>query len=515
MSNFMSLLQEQAISILEKTLQQSCLALIALFIAMLISIPIGILIAKKTRLKNFILATNGVIQTLPSLALLGILLPVFGIGVKTSLIAIILYALLPIMRNTVAGVLAISPELIEAAKSLGLTRYQRIKLIELPLAMPLIVAGIRTATAMAIGIATLAALIGAGGLGDFIYEGLALNNINMILMGAIPAALLALFFDFVIGRVEHLLTHRHLIATKNRVRYISYAAVGTVAMALLIFFLVPIIPDTKNQVRVGSKNFSEQLILGELIAQLLEDQTKLEVKRTFNLGGTFICHRAILNNEIDVYPEYTGTSYSVILNKTGLTDPKEIYNYVSDTYLARFNLVWLDEFGFNNSNALAITAELAKKYDINTIDELVRYAPKLTIGVPADFMKRPDGFVGLKSNYHLEFDQVKLMDAGLMYKAIAAKEIDAIMAFSTDARLKSYNLVTLVDNKKLFPPYYAAPVVRKEFLKHHPEISKILKELGNKIDNQTMQALNYQVDIAHRSPREVAHEFLQHHHLLK
>lgn len=516
MSNLLTLIKQNALPILEKTVHQSYLALSAIFIAILISVPLGILIAKRPRLQRYVLGFNSIFQTLPSLAVLGLLLPVFGIGVKTSLIALVLYALLPIIRNTVVGILNISPDLIEAANGLGLTRWQRVTRVELPLAVPVIVAGIRTATAMVIGISTLAALIGAGGLGEYIYEGLSLNNVNLILMGAIPAAFLALFFDFLIGRVEKLLTMKRRHRTKSRSQYfLRYTSCAIVLITFVYFFITPVTSQEHNEVRVGSKNFSEQLILGELIAQLLEAKTNLNVTRTFNLGGTFICHQAIVKNEIDIYPEYTGTSYLVILNKFGLDDPREIFKYVSQSYEKKFNLIWLGEFGFNNSNALAITQELSEKYNIKTIEQLVAIAQTLTIGVPADFMDRPDGFVGLKNRYGLVFGKVRFMDTGLMYKAVMHHQLDAIMAFSTDSRLHAYNLVPLTDNKHLFPPYYAAPVVSKKILTEHPEIVRVLKPLKGKIDNNVMRELNYQVDVKQRSPKEVAREFLKKQNMIK
>jgi osmoprotectant transport system permease protein len=514
MSSFFALFKAQAYQVVERTLQQSYLALSAILIATVICIPLGILIAKKPRLRQYVLGFNSIIQTLPSLAVLGLLLPVFGIGIKTALIALILYALLPIIRNTAVGILNISPDLLEAANGLGLTRFQRIRLVELPLAIPIIIAGIRTATAMAIGISTLAALIGAGGLGEFIYEGLALNNVNLILLGAIPAALLALFFDFLIGYLEKILTLKHLPRSYSQKSFWRMSLVATCVVMVFYFVFAPASSSQENIVRVGSKNFSEQLILGEILAQMIEAKTNLKVDRTFNLGGTFICHRAILKNEIDIYPEYTGTSYSVILNEAGLQDPVQVFRYVSEAYLQKFNLVWLKEFGFNNTNALAVTQQLAQRYHLNNIEDLARVASQLTIGVPADFMERPDGFIGLKNKYHIEFKQVRLMDVGLMYKALYNNELDAIMAFSTDARLRSYNLVVLTDNRHLFPPYYAAPVIRMKFLEHHPEISNILSPLAGKITNEKMRQLNYQVDVMRRTPEDVAKEFLVKNHLL-
>lgn len=508
MSNFYTLLVERFPSLLHKTMQQTYMTLGAIFIAMCISIPIGIIIARKERIRSYVLGFNSILQTLPSLAVLGFLLPFLGIGIKTALVALVLYAMLPIMRNTVTGLLGLPMELLEAADGLGFTRAQKITMIELPLALPVIIAGIRSATAMVVGIATLAAFIGAGGLGDFIYEGLSLNNTNLILLGAIPAALLALFLDFLIAKLESALTYKKSAKQKKyRFALISFIIL-LLGMFGLFFYLQGSKINNDNQVKIGTKNFSEQLILGEIMAQLLEANSSLNVVRVFNLGGTLVCHQAILNGEIDLYPEYTGTSYAVILKQAGLQDPALVYQFVQNAYQSKYNLEWLDVFGFNNSNAVAVRAELSKKFNLVALSDLKKVAQQFTIGVPPDFMERPDGFVGLKTKYQMQFASVRIMDPGLMYKAIQLNQLDAIMAFSTDARIAVYHLVVLTDDQHLFPPYYAAPVIRIPYIKKHPEVKQILNRLAGKISNDTMINLNYQIDELKRSPAEVAREFL-------
>lgn len=513
MYNFIALLHENLPSLFQKMLQQTYLTLAAIVIAMCISIPIGIMIARKEHIRNYVLGCNSILQTLPSLAVLGFLLPIVGIGIKAALVALILYAMLPILRNTVTGLLGIPHELLEAADSIGFTPKQKILLVELPLAMPVIIAGIRTATAMGVGIATLAAFIGAGGLGDFIYQGLSLNNGNLILLGAIPAAILALVLDFAIAKLEKIISMRKILKKK-------YYRVMLIIVALFLFvygviYLSFLHKEHENQIRIGTKNFTEQLLLGEIMAQLLQAKSPLHVVRVFNLGGTLICHQALLKGEIDIYPEYTGTSYMLILKQSKLNDPISIYNYVRNSYQAEFNVRWLDNFGFNNNNVVVVREDLARNKHLTTISDLQKIAATLSIGVPPDAMERQDGYAGLRNKYHMKFDRVRLMDPGLMYKAINRKQLDSIMAFSTDGRILAYHLVILKDDLHLFPPYIAAPIIKISCLKKHPEVAGILNMLGGKLTREVMLNLNYQVDELKRSPAVVAREFLVKNKLVK
>ncbi|MBT7179965.1 MAG: ABC transporter permease subunit, partial [Nitrospina sp.] len=286
--------------------------------AVLIGIPLSILAFYRPGLRGPLLGTVSILQTIPSLAMLVILLALFQkIGVIPAIVALILYALLPIVRNTLAALQGIAPEIIEAARGIGMTEWQKMRLIRIPLGIPVIMAGIRTASVAGVGIATLAAFIGAGGLGEFINRGLALSNTRLIFLGAIPAALLALLVDFVLGYIEKVCDPK-----RNRHRPHRFH----IAMKLSIVLVLLLIPvfmsfspwssqtvefseknETKNinVVRIASKNFTEQIILAEMMAQMIEKKTHLSVERKFNLGGTIICHQALKRGEIDLYAEYT------------------------------------------------------------------------------------------------------------------------------------------------------------------------------------------------------------------
>ncbi|MEJ2658817.1 MAG: ABC transporter permease/substrate-binding protein, partial [Desulfobacterales bacterium] len=326
--------------------------------AMLIGIPVGILLYRSSWLRGPVMGIIGILQTIPSLAMLVFLLALLKkIGVMPALIALTLYALLPIARNTLTGLEEVSAEIMEAAEGIGMKEYQQLAMVRIPLAAPVIAAGIRTAAVVGVGIATLSAFIGAGGLGQFINRGLALANTKLILLGAIPAALLALMVDFSIGAFEWALRPKRKKDKKRPVKSLMRRLALTMPVVLILFGIFTYFTKPgwisqratplKNDhgiVRIGTKNFTEQLILGEMMAQLIEAKTGLAVERRFNLGGTMICHGALVSGEIDLYAEYTGTALTAILKHPVISDPEEALHYVTKTYHKRFDLQWLKPF---------------------------------------------------------------------------------------------------------------------------------------------------------------------------
>lgn len=264
----------------------------------------------------------------------------------------------------------------------------------------------------------------------------------------------------------------------------------------------------RDEVTIGTKNFTEQYILGELMAQILEARTDLHVNRRFNLGGTMICHGALVEGDIGLYAEYTGTGLLAVLKRKPLDDPERTYDVVAEAYRTQFACQWLQPFGFNNSYAIVVRAPDADARNWRAIGDLAEHAPQLRAGFTAEFVERPDGYPGFKEAYGFQFGSVKELDPGLMYRAIAANEVDVICGFATDGRIAAYALNPLLDDRRFFPPYHAAPVVRLDLLEKHPEIADVLGLLGNAIDDATMQRLNHAVDENGRSPRDVAAEFL-------
>jgi len=357
---------QQSDKLWQQTITHIGLTFTALLIAVLIGLPLGVAIARKQKFAAAVLGFAGVLQTIPSIALLGFLIPLLGIGALPAIAALFLYALLPIIRNTYTGIKEVDAAVVDAAKGMGMTNGQILLKVQMPLAMPVILAGIRTATVINVGVATLAAYIAAGGLGEFIFGGIALNNTNMILAGAIPAALLAILFDFLLSLLQRM-----------QLRKMHQAVV-----------ILPII---------------------------------------------FIA--------------------------------------LSSFYI----------FSATDKNLLA--------------------------GFTPEFMGREDGYLGLKSKYHLKMRNVVISDA-IMYKAAFEMKLDVISGYSTDGRLKAFDLVTLKDDKGIFPPYYAAPLVRKEILEKYPELAPALNLLAGKINDSIMTELNYRVDYLKQLPEKTAQDFL-------
>lgn len=492
-----------------RTLQHITLTGVSSLAAMAIGVPLGIGASRVRWIRGPILVTVGILQTVPSLAMLVLLLTLLHkIGALPAIIALTLYALLPIVRNTVTGLQGVSPQVLEAAQGIGMTRLQEMRMVRLPLALPVIMAGIRTAAVMGVGIATLSAFIGAGGLGQFINQGLAQADTRLILLGAIPAAILALLVDQTIAAAQWAIDPRRggrIRSTRKNV------LLGAVVILPVILFGGGVAGYVRNRpdVIIGSKNFTEQILLGEMLAQLVEDQTDLTVDRRFCLGGTMICHGAMVHGEIDLYVEYTGTGLMTVLHRDAISDPQKVYRIVSDEYQRQFGLQWCKPLGFNNGYALTMRRQDALRHGCKTISDLHDLASQLRIGFTAEFAQRPDGYQGLKKAYGFEFGEVRGLDPGLMYDAIAIGEVDVIPAFTTDGRIVAYDLVMLVDDRQFFPPYFAAPVVRIETLNRHPELRKVLDLLAGKLDDATMQRLNFAVDHNKRSPAEVARQFLR------
>ncbi|MBV8328338.1 ABC transporter permease/substrate-binding protein [Chryseobacterium sp.] len=365
--SFWQFIIEQHEKLLTQIVQHLGLTFLALFLAIIIGLPLGILIARKRKLSGSVLGLAGILQTIPSIALLGFMIPAFGIGATPAIVALLIYALLPIIRNTYTGITEVSPTVAEAAKAMGMNRKQLLLKVELPLAMPVIIAGIRTAAVINVGVATLASFVAAGGLGEFIFGGISLNNTHMILAGAIPAALLAVFLD-------------------------------------------------------------------QTIAVLQKSGYRLVKKLPYIIPGVLIIMGIV----------YLVTS-------------------VSDT--------------------------------------------KLKAGFTPEFMGRQDGDLGLRSVYGLNVHPLVVSDA-IMYKAAYEKELDLISGYSTDGRIKAFDLYVLEDDKKIFPPYFAAPVIKTKTLEKFPDLEKTLNLLSGKLNDSIMTDLNYQSDYLKQTPEKIARDFL-------
>jgi glycine betaine/choline ABC-type transport system substrate-binding protein len=259
---------------------------------------------------------------------------------------------------------------------------------------------------------------------------------------------------------------------------------------------------------VGSKNFTEQIVLAELFAQQIEAHSSLRVERRLNLGGTVICHDALVSGKIDLYPEYTGTALTAVLNDPPLKDPSEVFRRVQEEYRARFNVEVMPPLGFNNTFAMVVRGEDAEKLHLRTISDVAPYAPKWRAGFGYEFMERPDGYRGWMAAYGLHFSGApKILDLGLLYRALADKQVDLVAGNSTDGVIASLHMFALEDDRHYFPPYEAVPLVRRTTLEKHPEVREAIGALARKVSEDEMRLMNYAVDGEHRDPVDVVREF--------
>ena len=286
------------------------------------------------------------------------------------------------------------------------------------------------------------------------------------------------------------------------------------ALSLLLVSAVSCAPSHSNRVVVGSKNFTESFILGELIAQQIEQHSNLTVERRFYLAGTYICQQAILSGRIDIYPEYTGTALTAVLKESASGDRKDVYQRVKSEYERRFGLTLGPEFGFNDTFAMEIRGEDARRLSLKTLSEAAAYAPHWRAGFGYEFMERPDGYEGLIKTYGLHFaERPRIMDLGLLARALKERQIDFAGGNATDGLIPALDLFVLADDRHYFPPYEAVPVIGAQLVKAHPELLAVLDALANTISDSEMQQMNYAVDGQHRDPREVVREFLRNKNL--
>jgi osmoprotectant transport system substrate-binding protein len=283
----------------------------------------------------------------------------------------------------------------------------------------------------------------------------------------------------------------------------------TLSTILLVLMLCSCGPSRRKVIVVGSKNFTEQLILGEMLAQYLHQQTGIEVERMFNLGGTYVCQAALQAGRIDMYVEYTGTALTAILKQPVDHNAADVYNKVKAAYASQFNLSVTPPLGFNDTFVLVVRGETARKHHIRTISQAVRYARLWRPGFGYEFMERQDGYKGLVKTYHLKFGAPpRIMDLGLLYRALLDNQVDVVAGNSTDAQLEAQDFVVLRDNKHYFPPYQAVPVVRTQTLSEHPAVYAALEQLGGKVSDTEMRHLNYEVTAEHRDIKAAVQEFL-------
>ena len=477
-------------------------------VAILAGVPIGILAARRPRLGAPIVWIANVVQTIPSLAMFGFLLPlpfIGGLGARVAIFVLILYALLPIVRTTTAGLRSIDSVLLEAGTAMGMTPGQLMREVELPLALPSIVAGIRVAAVIGVGTATIAAAVGAGGLGEYIFRGLSMVDSTVILAGAVPSALLALAIDGALTFLERALK-RSSGSPARTAGFIGVAAL--VAAGVVVALAARSHATAADVVRIGSKNFTEQIVLGEIVAQTIETRTSLRVDRRLNLGGTFICDRAVRSGDIDAYVEYSGTAQTAIFHQSAKTDRRRVFDDIKQRY-ADAGLTLLDPLGFENTFAMLVRGDVASALKLRTLSDAVPHASGWRAGFGYEFLQREDGFPGLARAYGLRFAAPPIaMDLSLIYRAVAQGQVDFVAGDATSGLIDAYKLVMLEDDRHYFPPYDAAIVARAATLLAHPELRSALATLSGRITVADMRRMNRAVDAEHRDPADVAREFL-------
>ena len=485
------------------------LTLLALLFSIAISLPLGVAVTRVRWLETPALGIAGVIQTVPSLALLAMMVPLlayFGmrsIGFLPAIVGLTLYGVLPVLRNTVTGIAGVDPALTEAARGVGMTPGQQLVRVELPLAMPVIVAGIRTATVWVVGIATLSTPVGATSLGNYIFSGLQTRNYTAVLVGCVAAAVLALVLDQLVRVVED------GVRTRRRAR--MRVALG-VLMALCIYtaatLATPLWRGTDQPIRIGAKTFTEQYVLSAVLARWIEAETGHGTTLTQSLGS-LVVFDALAAGEIDVYVDYSGTLWANEMGRDTLSvDRADLLREVEVFLRDTDGIMLAAGLGFENAYALAMRRSHAEALGIRRISDLTRHAPTLPMGSDYEFFARPE-WDALRTAYSLEFAELRSMDSALMYQAAALGNVDVISAFSTDGRIASFDLQILEDDRNAIPPYDAVILVSGRLGAERPEVLAALTRLAGTIDAETMRQMNLAVDERGQSPSAVAAAFVE------
>jgi osmoprotectant transport system permease protein len=471
------------------------LVTVALVCGIAISVPLAILCTRYRRLEGPALAVAGIIQTIPSLALLAAAVLALGtIGFLPAFIALVLYAILPILRNTVTGIAGVDRALIEAALGVGMTDRQILLQVQMPLAAPIIIAGIRTSAIWLVGIATLSTPVGQMSLGDYIFQGLQLRNQYAVLVGCVAAAAVALAIDGLILLME--------VSSRRRSR--PMAGLALVGVLILLGGGISPLLRTRADTIVGAKTFSEQYTLAYVLSNQLSD-AGFNVARQQGMGSS-ILFDSLASGAIDVCVDYTGTIWTNVMKRTDTTDSDTMLEEVTAFLKQKYGIVVVGPLGFENAYALAMPKDKAEAQKIKSIADLALHSRDMTIGGDYEFFGRPE-WKAVVDAYGLHFKDKVSLDSTLMYEAARLDKVDAIAAFSTDGRILAYNLRVLKDPKNAFPPYDAVILVSPRAAKR-PGLIDALKPLVGSISDNDMRRANKWVDLDHVSPKEAARRLL-------
>lgn len=483
------------------------LALAALVLGVLISVPLGVLVTRYRRLEAPVLGIASVLQTIPGLALLAIMVPALAalgarsIGYLPAVLGLFLYSLLPILRNTVAGLSGLDPAVLEAARGVGMTERESLFRVELPLALPVLIAGIRTSAVWTVGTATLSTPVGAPSLGNYIFGGLQTRNLSAVLVGCVASALLALCVD---GTIRMLAQG---IEQRSRIRL----RIGLVLAALLVAAsLVPVVQAVRGRdraaVTIGAKTFTESYVLAKVLAQTVQRDTGLSTRTLESLGSTVVFD-ALVAGQIDAYVDYSGTLWTAALRKGDAhPDRRALLTQLGDELARKHGVLLLAALGFENTYALAMRRSDADRLGVRRLSDLTRHASQLRIGGDFELFLRSE-WQAIVTRYGLSFAEQRSMDPSLMYEAIRTGQVDVIGAFSTDGRIAAYDLVVLEDDRSVIPPYDAVILASARLQQKQPRVLDSLRNLAGRIDAETMRKLNQLVDDKHQTPETAARTF--------
>jgi osmoprotectant transport system permease protein len=481
------------------------ISFLAIAIAIVIGSIVGILISEYQRSAKWTLGVINFVYTIPSISMLGFLIPFSGIGNATAVIALTIYALLPMVRSVHTGLANVDPAIVEAAKGMGSTRAQILFKVKLPLAMPVIMSGIRNMVTMTIALAGIASFIGAGGLGVAIYRGITTNNTAMTIAGSLLTAALALIADLILSIVEkRMQKHSRKAKRQNKVMGIT----ALILAGCLIIIAAVSQRQSNKTIHIATKPMTEQYVLGEMLDILIEQDTDLNVELTQGVGGgTSNIEPAMEKGEFDLYPEYTGTAWNAVLKKDSVYTEDQFDELRSE--YKDMGMTWTCMYGFENTYGLVVRKEIADQYNIETYSDLKNIASGLTFGAEYDFYEREDGYNALCNAYGFKFGKTMDLDIGLKYQALKEKQIDVMVVFTTDGQLSAADAVVLTDDQDFFPSYLCGNVVRSEVLENYPELQNVFDKLTGQIQNEDMVEMNYEVEVGRKEPRDVAKAFLK------
>ncbi len=472
------------------------LTLIALGLGIAVSVPLGVLANQRPALKRPLLVSVSILQTIPSVAILALTVAALGgrIGLLPALIALLLYSMLPIVRNTVTGLETIADDVVEAARGIGMSRAQILARVRLPLALPVIIAGIRTAAVWTVGLATLSTLVGAASLGNYIFTGLQTRNLVAVTVGSVAAAVMAVTLDAVIGGMQWLAENRNNEQLAGRYRRVF--AVVAVALSLGVGVSAwSLLPEPEADFVVGGKGFTEQHIIAGLLAAELEE-AGFRVDRRLGLG-TQVIYEAAANNAVDAYLEYSGTVWANYMNRDDNPGRAEVLAEVVDFVETTGGMTVIGEFGFQNLYAFAMRKDRAAALGVRSIEDLIPVADQLAAGGDLEFFGRPE-WISVRDAYGIDFGRKLTFDTALMYTAVDEGQVDLITAYTSDGRIAHFDLLVLEDPRGAMLPYDGFLLASAQAAQN-PEFVAALADLKGRISDEVMREANRMVDVEGRS----------------